>query len=263
MLFSVLNSGSNGNCYYIGDGKDAILVDAGLSAKQIVLRTEQLGLDIQQVRAIFISHEHSDHIFGIKGLYRKFRIPVYMTGLTRQASGLRLDEVAFPHWNAAEDVEIGRINIRAFPVSHDAADPHNFIIRIGSTVLGIFTDLGYPCDLVKHSFNQCHIAVLETNYDEVMLAQGPYPLHLQNRISGPSGHLSNLQALELFRQHRSKELSHLFLAHLSNENNTPEKVLELFRTEAGNTEIVVTSRSHALPVLRVGGNPIGQLPLFA
>lgn len=261
MIVAVLNSGSNGNCCYVSDGTDAILVDAGLSCKQIEYRMMQLGLRPETVRGVFVSHEHSDHIFGLKGLYKKHRIPIYMTDATREAAGLPLPSEAYRSIGTRSRVDIGGLSIEVFPVSHDAADPHQFTVSTDSVRFGVFTDLGYPSEQVKGIFRTCDAVVLETNYDEDMLDNGPYPLALRQRISGQHGHLSNRQAFELFQEHRNPQLSHVFLGHLSQENNSPDKVMHLFGPQAGRTRLVMTSRHGATPVYRIG-RQAAQLFLF-
>lgn len=242
IFISSLNSGSNGNCYYIGNSDDGILIDAGISCRETERRMSRLGLPMQNLRAIFISHEHSDHINGLSVLVKKYRLPVYCTPETLSASSLRLEpelvRIFLPH--AA--VVIGKLRITAFPKFHDANDPHSFVVSDGSLNIGVFTDIGKTCEQLVHHFRQCHAAILETNYDEKMLAQGGYPTHLKKRISGGKGHLSNREALDLVKNHRPSFMRHLLLGHLSKNNNCPKLVEELFGQFADNCNIVVASR---------------------
>ena len=132
--------------------------------------------------------------------------------------------------------------ITAFPKFHDAIDPHSFIISYNNITVGVFTDIGASCEhLVKH-FSQCHAAFLETNYDEILLETGSYPVHLKNRIRGGNGHLSNTQALEIFRKYKPPFMTHLLLSHLSKDNNDPQLVKKLFDEHAAGTEIIIASR---------------------
>jgi len=242
LLVTSLNSGSNGNCYYIGNEEEAILIDAGLTCRETEKRMKRLDLSMKKVKAIFVSHEHSDHIRGVPVLARRYQLPVYITRPTLLNGGMDLDAhlaVAFrPH----EVVSVGSLRVLGFPKVHDAADPHSFIIRCGEICIGVFTDLGVPCEQLIHHFRQCHAAFLETNYDKEMLENGRYPWHLKKRISGGMGHLSNLQALEVFCAHRPSFMSHLFLSHLSKDNNRPELVQELFEQHADGVKIIVASR---------------------
>ncbi len=242
LSFASLNSGSNGNCYYISNGAEAVFIDAGLTCKETELRMKRLGLAMNLVKAIFISHEHSDHIQGVSQLVAKYKIPVYFSQPTLKEAGFgRIRKYAF-HFAATQPVMIGGLRITAFKKKHDACDPHSFIVSAAKTNIGVFTDIGEPCDQLIHYFKQCHAAFLETNYDEDMLENGSYPRYLKNRISGGSGHLSNRQALELYIRHRPTFMTHLLLSHLSQENNSPELVESLFTSVPADTRVIIASR---------------------
>lgn len=247
-----LNSGSNGNCYYIGNQQEAILVDAGISCRETEKRMARLGLSMSRVKAIFVSHEHSDHIRGIPVLAKKYGLPVYITRGTLQYSGLDLhtDQVVF--LQSFDKVQIGGLSIAAFPKLHDAGDPHSFVITCNQIKIGVFTDIGAVCQQVIAHFKQCHAVFLEANYDEQMLEQGRYPYHLKARIRGGRGHLSNRQALQLFIDHRPLHLSHILLAHLSQDNNNPQLVHALFNQHAQGVHITVASRHQETPVYYIG-----------
>ena len=235
-----LNSGSNGNCYYISNDEEAILIDAGISCRETERRMRRLGLSMSKVRAIFITHEHTDHIHGIPSLVKKYRIPIYITAKTLIKSQLKNIE-AYP-FQAYEPLTIGNLTVRAFPIQHDAYDPHNFIISNAAVNVGVFTDIGSITEHIIQNFKQCHAAFLESNYDEELLETGRYPRALINRIKGGFGHLSNVQAAKLFTNHRPDFMSHLFLGHLSRNNNTTHIVQKLFDGISGNTETIVASR---------------------
>ena len=237
-----INSGSNGNCYYIGNDNEAVLVDVGLTCRETEKRMRHLDLSMEKVKAIFISHEHGDHIKGLEVISRKYKLPVYITASTLQHSRLKLEAHLVQPFQAYVPVTIGELTVHPFPKFHDAADPHSFIIEGNGVKIGVFTDIGSPClHLIDH-FTQCHAAYLEANYDEEMLANGRYPQHLKNRISGNEGHLSNRQALDLFIAHRPSYMTHVFLAHLSKDNNDPQLAQNMFTAHAGNTHITVASR---------------------
>lgn len=261
LYISALNSGSNGNCYYIGNEQDAVLVDAGISCRETETRMKRLGLSMSRVRAIFISHEHSDHIRGLEVLARKYRLPVYITPATRIGSRLVFDNIGLQPFLAYEPVQIGSLRVTGFPKFHDAADPHSFIVSSQGINIGVFTDIGTCCDQVVEHFRQCHAVFLETNYDEEMLDKGYYPHHLKRRIKGDKGHLSNAQALELFRNHKPDFMSYVLLSHLSRDNNNPSLVQELFQAHAGSTEVVVASRYEESPVFCIFG-PEQELEAF-
>lgn len=251
LYISSLNSGSNGNCYYVGNENDAVLIDAGISCRETEKRMKRSGLDMGKVKAIFVSHEHSDHIRGISVLAKKYQLPVYITPNTHRNGGINIQEHLLKSFGSLDKIRIGELVITAFPKIHDAAEPHSFVVSCGEVNVGIFTDLGAPCPQLIHHFQQCHAAFLEANYDEDMLQNGRYPYYLKRRISGGMGHLSNNQALELFLTHRPEYMSHLLLSHLSKDNNCPNLVHDLFSTHAGETQIVVASRYEETPVFYV------------
>ncbi len=255
LFIASLNSGSNGNCYYIGNGEEAVLVDAGISCRETETRMRRLQLSMQMVKAIFISHEHADHIQGVSVLSKKYKLPVYITQATWQACGACLQHTATVAFASHQSVQIGNLRITPFPKLHDAAEPHSFIVSDDEITVGVFTDMGWACNDTVHHFKQCHAAFLEANYDEVMLEQGKYPQHLKKRISGRQGHLSNRQALELFIKHKPPFMSHLFLSHLSKENNHPQLVNDLFASHAGTTQIVVASRYKETDVFEIKTTP--------
>ncbi|SFW67565.1 MBL fold metallo-hydrolase [Chitinophaga sancti] len=254
LYITSLNSGSNGNCYYIGNDHEAIMVDAGLSCRETERRMHRLGLSMQKVKALFISHEHTDHIKGITILSKKYNLPVYITPATQRSGNLPLAEQQAIPFLPYTPVQIGGLSITAFPKFHDAVEPHSFIISGNEVNIGVFTDIGAPCEHLIRHFQICHAAFLEANYDEVMLENGSYPFHLKRRIRGGHGHLSNKQALELFKAHRPPYMTHLFLSHLSKDNNDPDVVLELFRPHAGDTHVAVASRYQETPVYNISNN---------
>lgn len=237
-----LNSGSNANCYYIGNGNEAVLIDAGLSCRETEKRMKRLGLDMYSVKAIFVSHEHADHIAGLPVLSKKYRLPVYITNNTLSNCGFEIDRELVFSFKRSEPVSIGELSIMPFIKSHDAHDPHSFIVS-GSTVhIGVITDIGYACKQVIKHFKLCDAVFLESNYCKQMLSDGPYPLSLKRRIISRKGHLSNDQALELFLNHKPRNLQLLILSHLSQNNNHPEIVDKLFREHAGGVKVVIASR---------------------
>lgn len=259
LYITSLNSGSNGNCYYVGNEKEAVLIDAGISCRETEKRLTRSGLSVQSIKAVFISHEHSDHIRGLEVFARKHRLPVYITPSTQKNSSLQLDEKLVRHFNAYEEVCIGQLAVIAFPKLHDACDPHSFTIAHAGVTIGVFTDIGYACTHVIENFKRCDAVFLEANYDETMLEEGHYPYHLKKRISGDRGHLSNKQALELFVRHKTPQLSHIILSHLSKENNSPQLVERLFLQHAGKTQVVVASREYETAVFCIQKNEMSQL----
>ena len=248
LFITSLNSGSNGNCFYIGNDVEAILIDAGISCRETEKRMKRLSLDMEKVKAIFVTHEHSDHITGIPALSKKYRLPVYITQSTLRSANIPVEQNLVYSFKPKKTLSIGALQVTAFKKSHDARDPHSFIITCDNVSVGVFTDIGYCCKEVIRHFGQCDAAFLESNYCEEMLMKGNYPYYLKQRIHGDEGHLSNTQALELFKNYRSRSLNHLILSHLSKNNNSPQLVERLFNEHAGSTRIVVASRYEETPV---------------
>ena len=226
-------------------------MDAGISCREIETRMRGLGLDPLKVKALFVSHEHTDHISGIQAFVKKFRLPVYITPRTYRALGFLLDEQLIYSFNAFEPVQIGALSITAFPKWHDAIDPHSFIISHAGVTAGVFTDIGEPCKNVIRYFKLCHAIFLEANYDETMLANSRYPVFLRNRISGKHGHLSNSQAFQLFAAHKPSFMTHVFLSHLSKESNSPGIAEALFNSKANAVRIVHASRNSATALYHI------------
>lgn len=256
MYFTSLNSGSNANCYYVSNGKEAVLIDAGLSCRETEKRMKRLGLEMEQVKAIFISHEHSDHITGLEVLSRKHKLPVYISQKTLANSNLSIDPSLVRYFNKEETVVIDQLQIKCFSKSHDAADPFSFMISSQNINVAVITDIGYACKQVLRYFQQSHAVFLESNYCDTMLANGDYPYHLKRRISSDHGHLSNAQALDLFLNYRTPQLSHLILSHLSKNNNTAQTVDALFQPHAGSTKVVVASRYEESALFSIDAVPV-------
>jgi len=257
LFITSLNSGSNGNCYYIGNEHDAVLIDAGISCRETEKRMKRLGLNIRKVKAIFISHEHNDHIKGLVTLSKKYQLPVYITHGTHKQARIRLEKNLICRFQANESVQIGDLSIKAFSKFHDAGDPHSFTVSFDKVTIGVFTDLGRACTQLVQHFKKCHAAFLEANYDEEMLMNGSYPYHLKKRITNGHGHLSNTESLELFRKHRPTFMTHLILSHLSENNNDPVLVKALFSSYSKGTEIIVASRYEESQVYHITDNTTG------
>ena len=258
MLFAAsLNSGSNGNCYYVGNHRDAVLIDAGISCRETEIRMNRLGLSIKNVKAIFVTHEHRDHVKGLRMISKKYQLPVYITPATlQQRVSVKRHLVA--NFEAYKPVKVGSLTVTGFPKFHDASDPHSFIVANATVKVGVFTDLGVACSHVINHFKQCHAAFLESNYDDYMLETGRYPVHLKNRIKSDVGHLSNRQALELFLTHRPPFMSHLFLSHISKENNSPTVVENLFKKYPTDTNIIIASRYKETKVFAIHDRAVNQ-----
>jgi phosphoribosyl 1,2-cyclic phosphodiesterase len=230
------SSGSSGNCYLIKSGADAILIDAGISASRILAALERTGTPRAQVKAVFVTHEHGDHVTGVRVLLKKLpHADVYasagtMAALLRKDAGARLSfgaEVAAGrrHVMAPEQpVRVGGMEVGAFRTLHDAAEPLGFTVAADGRRVAIVTDTGLFTDDILFSVAGADVLVLEANHDTEMLREGPYPWHLKQRILSEQGHLSNAQAAQALRRVFETDARKrvVLLAHLSAENNTPQ-----------------------------------------
>jgi phosphoribosyl 1,2-cyclic phosphodiesterase len=245
-------SGSNGNCYYVGNEKEGILVDAGISARQIIARMRQKNLDPARVKAIFISHEHADHTNGARVLSKKMNIPVYLTSRTFVAMYPKHKPIAPRFFEPGREIRIGLFQVHPFLKKHDAAEPCSFRLEYNGFHVGVLTDIGSQNENVVRHLNLCHALFLETNYDEKMLWEGRYPMQLKQRIASDHGHLSNDQAFELLKNFSGKQLQVVFLSHLSAENNSLETAHDRFLELKSKYNILLTSRYAAGDVVRFG-----------
>jgi phosphoribosyl 1,2-cyclic phosphodiesterase len=224
----MLSSGSKGNSIYISDGITAILIDAGLSGIEIERRMRSKGLSPENLDAIVVSHEHADHIHGIGVLSRRFALPVYISRKTFKAASPFLGRIGeIKPFECGMTFEINDISIHPFSVSHDAEDTSGFSVLKNGTKIGIATDLGIATSVVKEHLKRCSVLVLEANHDPEMLADGPYPWPLKQRIKSRTGHLSNEESMNLLREIQHEDLEYVILSHISEINNTPERALSV------------------------------------
>lgn len=225
MRFSVLGSGSKGNCTLVESGTTRILVDAGFSGKEIVKRLEMIARPPESLNAILVTHEHNDHINGVGVLSRRFGLPVFANPGTHGAAGNKVGKLsARLEFQTGECFAVDGLQIHPFSVSHDTVDPVGFVFNDGSRRLGYCTDTGKITKLISHHLGRCHALILEANHDVEMLRQGPYPLPLQQRVLSKKGHLSNIDAVDFALQLAENGLRYLVLAHLSEVNNHPDVV---------------------------------------
>jgi phosphoribosyl 1,2-cyclic phosphodiesterase len=248
MQFSVLGSGSRGNSVFIEEGQTAILIDNGFSGKELVSRLQAIGKDIDALDAVFVTHDHNDHIGGVGVLSRRCRIPVYANeGTFRGGSGRLKKLFRRQEFETGAPVTFQDLEVRSFRISHDTRDPVGFVIDSGRVRLGYCTDTGKVSLLMRQRLQNCQGLILEFNHDLQMLAQGPYPLPLQQRVRSSQGHLANGDAAAFLRDLLHDGLKRVVLAHLSEVNNLPELALR----EAGSviapespTEISLAGQYH-------------------
>jgi len=225
LCFNVLGSGSSGNSTLISDGATNILVDAGLSGREIARRLEEYGLSPERISAIVISHDHGDHCRGVAPFVKNMDIPVFMTSAAFEASGIRVDPSKHREIFPGESFEIGGIAVTCFSVPHDAVDPLGFILEKDGVRVGIAMDLGFMSNLVIERLKGCAGIVLESNHDVAMLKAGPYPWALKQRVMSRSGHLSNDAVAQYLSCDFDGTAAHVVLAHLSRQNNLPDLAL--------------------------------------
>ncbi len=226
MIVSVLGSGSSGNCTLVATRETCLLIDLGFGPRSLARRLEEAGLESRQIDAVFLTHGHSDHCQGVASRSAPESVPVYMNKGTR-SEGAGLREV--PEWRELRcrvPVQVGDISVEAFPVSHDASEPVGFRISGDGKTGAVATDLGEMTPRVKSRLAGCDWMVLESNHDENLLKIGPYPWRLKQRVLGRLGHLSNRTAAEFIRDDFDGSAAHIFLAHLSRQNNNPEIALK-------------------------------------
>jgi phosphoribosyl 1,2-cyclic phosphodiesterase len=228
-----LASGSKGNSYLVLSGRTSILIDAGLSAKQLCLRLAISGIQPETIDAIFVTHEHADHIAGVRVFSKQFDIPVFMNAACFAAAHhhYKLEEIRNLHlFETGVSVEYQDVILHPLSVSHDTSDPICFTLDNGKTSLGIFTDLGKISTLIQTHARQLDALILESNHDPLMLKMNSrYPEKVKQRIRSNRGHLSNIQAAEFARDIILQgKLHFLMLAHLSEQNNTEEQCIRTF-----------------------------------
>lgn len=249
---TILGSGSNGNCAYVETDEARVLIDAGFSGRQIRQRLASIGRAPENLTAILITHEHSDHITGLNGLADKLRIPVYCNRATKdeieRIAGVKAE---FRLFATGASFEIGDIAVETFSIPHDAQDPVGYLLRTTTANLGFATDLGHVTRLVAERIRQANVLVLEANHDVKMLQDCPRrPWSLKQRILGRHGHLSNEAAADCTADIMTGALQHLFLAHLSRECNKPDlaqRVVQKRLNDIGATHVRLELTAQHVP----------------
>lgn len=236
MQLMSIASGSSGNCIYVGDENTHILIDAGISKKRIEEGLHTIGLTLDDLSAVFVTHEHIDHIGGLGVLTRKCHAPVYATrgtidGIFQTASLGKIDREQFFEIEENQCLTIGGIQVDAMKIFHDAAQPVAYRFLKDGKKIAVATDLGTVTEENEEKLKGMNAILLEANHDVNMLQVGPYPYYLKKRILGNKGHLSNENAGRLLSRIVHDELKYIFLGHLSKDNNMPELAYETVRLE--------------------------------
>jgi len=227
---TVLASGSKGNCTLVSSSATRLLIDAGLSCRELLRRLLLCGQDACGIDAILITHEHTDHVAGLRVLARRFKIPVYITAstyqeyqrCTRDAAGHRVHLDRREVFNPGSGFQVGDITVTPFTIPHDAVDPVGFTFRSDGIKVGICTDLGYMPASVRNHLSGCHVLMIESNHDLELLRGGPYPWSVKQRVMSRVGHLSNDALADFLTTDYDGGAEFLILAHLSEQNNHPE-----------------------------------------
>ncbi|MBV8208294.1 MAG: MBL fold metallo-hydrolase [Acidobacteria bacterium] len=248
--FTVLASGSKGNCTVVGTERTRLLVDCGLSCRETFRRMRQMGEQPESLSAIVVSHEHSDHVQGVLVTAKKLRIPMYMTAATRAAwrRQVRAERLEVPpdmrheSFEAGASFQIGDIAVSSFTIPHDAADPVGFTFRAEGVKMGIVTDLGYMPASVRHHVRGCDVLMIESNHDLEMLRTGPYPWAVKQRVMSRVGHLSNDSLAEFLAGEYDGGAALVILAHLSEQNNHPELARRSAETALGPRQTLMQNR---------------------
>lgn len=229
MNFCSLSSGSSGNCYFIGNESHGILIDAGISATSIRKFLKEMGISIHSILGILVTHKHSDHVRGLEVITRKYNIPIYTTPKIRESivsPKSKISRACLRKIDLQKEFHLAGLNIVAFPVHHDAPETIGFHVSYGNKKITIVTDLGHICETAAAYIKSANLLVIESNYDEQMLVNGQYPHFLKARVKSDHGHLGNHQTAAFLAENISDNLSHVCLAHLSKNNNTPEIALQ-------------------------------------
>ena len=266
----MLGSGSAGNSAFVATDHCKILIDGGLSARQIVLRLEQCGVTPEQLDGVLLTHEHGDHVCGLEVLCRKLDVPIYANSQTAEAArypaGAGLDR--HRNWRifrTGAEFKICDVVVQTFPVPHDAVDPVGFAFYAGSSGLGFITDLGYATKMIVERLRHVHTLVIETNHDEKLLQKDTHrPWPVKQRIQSRHGHLSNNAAATVIEQLLPGKIDRVVLGHLSRDCNTPELALQTVRdalNKAGkiDTELFCAAQSEVSPRFRIGETQLGAL----
>ena len=264
---AVLGSGSSGNCALVSLGKTRVLIDAGLSAKQICLRLEALGVDPDELTAIVLTHEHGDHTRGIDVFCRKRSLPIYATLHTCAVVRENVSSpVVWTQFDSGAGFEIGDIKIESFSVPHDAVDPVGFVFRCEESSLGVLSDVGHVTRMIVDRLKGVDTLFTEANYDEKMLQEDTKrPWSTKQRISNRHGHLSNDQTAELVASVAGENLKRVVLGHLSSDCNTPELAAKIISEKLGSegfksVTVECADRKEPLPSEAVAHAPVNAAP---
>lgn len=271
VIIAPLGSGSRGNATFVGTDTSGVLIDCGLSTRQILCRMESIGLSEARIEAVLISHEHSDHVAGARVLDARLeerqgeKVPFYMSAGTASGVSQRRRPRRIEHVVSGQIFMVGDVAVEPFSVPHDTVDPMSFLIDVQGVFVGVLTDLGKSTRLVERQVSRMDMAIVEFNHDVDMLRDGPYPSAVKKRVRGAHGHLSNEQGADILRKAASSRLQHIFLGHLSEANNQPGLAHEaasqaLHAADRGHVSVCVAEQHVATkPARHVPSVPLGRV----
>ncbi len=254
MQFAVVGSGSKGNCSLVKTATSLVMVDCGFALRETVKRLAELNVQPEQLDAILVTHEHSDHIAGVAKLANKYQIPIYLThGTQHYFIKKNIKLIAKLNFLQLETpFNIGDLSILPVPVPHDAKEPCQFVFQHQNKKLGVLSDLGHISSTVSDAYQDCDTLFIECNHDKTMLANGPYPAMLKQRVSGAWGHLSNCQTVAFVKSLRDKGLQQLLVGHISEKNNADDLVKQsLLEIDFLNTELILAPQHTVQPWVAV------------
>ncbi len=255
LKFISFGSGSSGNCYYLGTATDGLIIDIGVGIRTLKKHFRDYGISIGSVRHVLITHDHADHIKSVGSFSHDYKVPVYATQLVHEGIDRnycvqrKVAEELRRVLKKNETIKVGDFIVTPFDVPHDASENVGYEIKIGNTTFVIVTDIGIITDEIKQRISKANYLVIEANHDEEMLKNGPYPMYLKKRIMSDIGHLSNKDCGEALAENITEELKHVWLCHLSEENNHPELARKTVETVLRNYGII-PGKDFELEVLR-------------
>ncbi|MGL5979831.1 MAG: MBL fold metallo-hydrolase [Phocaeicola sp.] len=253
--FISLGSGSSGNSYYLGGDTGGILIDAGVGIRTLKRGLKERGVAMEKIKAVFITHDHADHIKAAGHLGEKYNLPIYATrkvheGINRNycvteklSSSVRYLEKEHPQ-------QVGDFEVTPFEVPHDGSDNVGYCVEVDGKVFSFLTDLGEITPVAAHYICKAHYLIIEANYDEEMLRMGPYPKYLQERIQGRNGHMSNQDTARFLGENYNLHLKYIFLCHLSKDNNHPELAYKTVEYALSSRGVVVGKDVHLVALKR-------------
>lgn len=261
LIFRCLASGSSGNCFYLGNHKQGILIDAGISARTIQKHLRSMGLDYANIMGVLITHDHADHIRAVGTLGERVHLPIFASrliheGINRNYGVQEKLRTSQRYYNVGEEWELMGMKINTFALSHDSTQCVGYVIDYQGQRFMIATDCGEPSEEMEAYIKTANHIVIEANHDEQMLLNGPYPTYLKQRILSPRGHQSNVTCGKLLADNYHEQMRNVFLCHLSHENNDPKVAMNTITEILLNEGIMPGADIFLTPLERLSPSPV-------